>query len=115
MLPMNEKTKDLVSLLAQECESMQDIQELLKNLFKGTIEEMLEAEMDEHLGYDKHSPQGDLTGNSRNGYNKKTIQTQMGKSEIKVPRDRNSKFEPQLIGKYQNKTALRMKMWAGNP
>jgi transposase-like protein len=104
MLPMNEKARELVGLLAQECESMQDIQDLLKNLFKGTIEEMLEAEMDEHLGYDKHSPLGDLTGNSRNGYNKKTIQTQMGKSEIKVPRDRNGEFEPQLIEKYQNKS-----------
>jgi transposase-like protein len=104
MLPMNEKAKELVGLLAQECESMQDIQNLLKNLFKGTIEEMLEAEMDEHLGYDKHSPQGDLSGNSRNGYNKKTIQTQMGKSEIRVPRDRNGEFEPQLIEKYQNRS-----------
>jgi len=101
---MNERFKELVGLMAQECESMQDIQDLLKNLFKGTIEEMLEAEMDDHLGYDKHSSQGDLTGNSRNGYNRKTIQTQMGKSEIKVPRDRNGEFEPQLIEKYQNKS-----------
>jgi transposase-like protein len=104
MLPMNEKAKELVGMLAQECDSMQDIQDLLKNLFKGTIEEMLEAEMDEHLGYDKHSPLGDLSGNSRNGYNKKTIQTQMGKAEIKVPRDRNGEFEPQLIEKYQNRS-----------
>jgi transposase-like protein len=101
---MNEKAKELVGLLAQECDSMQDIQDLLKNLFKGTIEEMLETEMDEHLGYDKHSPLGDLSGNSRNGYNKKTIQTQMGKAEIKVPRDRNGEFEPQLIEKYQNRS-----------
>lgn len=101
---MNERTRELVGLLAQECESMQDIQNLLKNLFKDTIEEMLEAEMDEHLGYDKHSPLGDLSGNSRNGYNKKTIQTQMGKSEIKIPRDRNGEFEPQIIEKYQNKS-----------
>jgi len=104
MLPMNEKVRELVGVLAQECESMQDIQDLLKNLFKGTIEEMLESEMDEHLGYDKHSPNGDLSGNSRNGYNKKTIQTQMGKSEIRIPRDRNGEFEPQLIEKYQNKS-----------
>jgi transposase-like protein len=83
---------------------MQDIQDLLKNLFKGTIEEMLEVEMDDHLGYDKHSPLGDLSGNSRNGYNRKTIQTQMGKAEIKVPRDRNGEFDPQLIGKYQNRS-----------
>ncbi len=101
---MNERKNELVGLLAQECASMEDIQRLLKDLFKGTIEQILEAEMDEHLGYDKHSPLGDLTGNSRNGYNKKTVQTQMGKAEIKVPRDRNGEFEPQLIGKYQTKS-----------
>ena len=101
---MNEKARELVSLLSEECSNMQDVQGLLKELFKGTIEEMLEAEMDEQLGYDKHSPLGDLTGNSRNGYNKKTIQTQLGKTEIKVPRDRNGEFEPQVIEKYQTKS-----------
>ncbi|MFB5266908.1 IS256 family transposase [Paenibacillus enshidis] len=100
---MEAKKNELVRLLAQECNSMQDIQQLLKDLFKETIEQMLEAEMDEHLGYDKHSPLGDLSGNSRNGYNKKTIQTEMGKTQIRVPRDRNGQFEPQLIGKYQTK------------
>ncbi|MCK9478119.1 MAG: IS256 family transposase [Firmicutes bacterium] len=83
---------------------MEDIHAMLKSLFGGTIEEMLEAEMEEHLGYDKHSSKGDLSGNSRNGYNKKTLQTQMGKTEIRVPRDRNGEFEPQLIGKYQTKS-----------
>lgn len=98
-----ERKNELVRLLAQECGSIQDIHQLLKDLFKETIEQMLEAEMDDHLGYEKHSPQGDLSGNSRNGYNKKTIQTEMGKTEIRVPRDRNGQFEPQLIGKYQTK------------
>lgn len=98
-----ERKNELVRLLAQECGSIQDIHQLLKNLFKETIEQMLEAEMDEHLGYEKHNPMGDLSGNSRNGYNKKTIQTEMGKTEIRVPRDRNGQFEPQLIGKYQTK------------
>jgi transposase-like protein len=83
---------------------MEDIHTMLKNLFSGTIEQMLEAEMDEHLGYDKHNPEGDLSGNSRNGYNNKTIQTQMGKAKIKVPRDRNGEFEPRLIEKYQTKS-----------
>ena len=96
--------RELVSLLAKKCESMQDIHDMLKSLFSGAIEEMLEAEMDEHLGYEKHSPMGDLTGNSRNGYNTKTLQTQMGKAEIHVPRDRNGEFEPQLIEKYQTKS-----------
>jgi len=102
---MNEHARELVGLLSTECSTMQDVHEMLKELFKGTIEEMLESEMDEHLGYEKHSPLGDLSGNSRNGYNKKTIQTQMGKTEIKIPRDRNGEFEPQLIEKYQTKSS----------
>ena len=72
---MDTRKAELVRQLSQECASMDDIQELLKSLFKETMEEMLESEMDEHLGYDKHSSEGDLCGNSRNGYNKKTIQT----------------------------------------
>jgi transposase-like protein len=102
---MNERANELVKLLAQECNSMEDIHGMLKDLFGGTIEEMLEAEMDEHLGYVKHSPVGDFCGNSRNGYNKKTIQTQMGKTDIKIPRNRNGEFAPQLIEKYQTKSS----------
>jgi len=96
--------KELVGILASKCGSMQDVQEMLKSLFKDSIEEMLEAEMDEHLGYEKHDSLGDLSGNSRNGYNSKTLQTQLGKTQIKVPRDRNGDFEPQLIEKYQTKS-----------
>ncbi|MDD4774760.1 MAG: transposase, partial [Eubacteriales bacterium] len=56
----------------QDCKSTGDIQSKLKWLFAGTIEQMLEAEMDEHLGYEKHNNEGDNSGNSRNGYNRKT-------------------------------------------
>jgi len=101
---MHEKERELVSLLAAGCKSIGDIQDLIKNLFKGTIEQMLEAEMDEHLGYEKHNPAGDGSGNSRNGYNKKTLKTELGETEIRVPRDRNGEFDPQLISKYQTKT-----------
>lgn len=101
---MHEKERELVSLLAKQCKNMKDVQSLLKSLFKGTIEEMLEAEMEEHLGYEKHSAAGDDTGNSRNGYNKKTVQTELGETELRVPRDRNGEFNPQVIGKYQTKT-----------
>ncbi len=52
------KSKGTRKFLPQECNSIQDVQELLKSLFKGTVEEMLEAEMDEHLGYGNHSPSG---------------------------------------------------------
>lgn len=101
---MQEKVKELVSLLSTECENMEDVQALLKNLFKGTIEQMLEAEMDEHLGYEKNSVLGNNSGNSRNGYGKKTIKTELGESEIQVPRDRNSGFEPQVIEKRQTRS-----------
>lgn len=57
----------------------------------------------------KHSAEGDGTGNSRNGYNKKTLQSQFGETVIKVPRDRNVEFEPQVIGKYQTKTVCTAK------
>jgi len=99
-----EKTKELVSLLSSECENLQDVQTMLKNLFKDTIEQMLESEMDEHLGYEKHNILGNNTGNSRNGYGKKTIKTELGESEISVPRDRNGEFLPQVIEKRQTRS-----------
>jgi len=101
---MHERERELIKLLAKECNSLDDVQNLLKKLFKDTIEEMLEAEMDEHLGYEKNNSAGNNTGNSRNGFNKKTIQSKMGKTQINVPRDRNGEFDPKLIAKYQTKT-----------
>jgi transposase-like protein len=97
-----QNTKErLATELAKECKSMDDVHNMLKELFKDTIQKVLEVEMDEHLGYVKHDPSGDYSGNSRNGYSKKTVQTQMGKTEIKIPRDRNGEFEPQIIKKYE--------------
>ncbi|WP_406677843.1 IS256 family transposase [Moorella sp. ACPs] len=91
----------LAKELAKECRTIGDIQEKLKELFKDTIQQVLEAEMEHHLGYPKNSPEGINTGNSRNGYSQKTIKTRAGKTEIKIPRDRNGEFEPQIIRKYQ--------------
>lgn len=87
--------------LARECKTVEDVHTMLKNLFKDTLQQIFEAEMDEHLGYKKHSPEGNNTGNSRNGYSKKTIQTKLGKTEIEIPRDRNGEFEPRIIKKHQ--------------
>jgi len=101
---MHEREKELIGLLAENCTNMSDVQSLLKGLFRGTIERMLEAEMEEHLGYEKHSPIGDLSGNSRNGYGKKTIKSELGETELAVPRDRNGTFEPMVIEKRQTKT-----------
>ena len=101
---MNEKAKELAGLLAGECKDMEDIQQMLKGLFKGTIEKMLEAEMEEHLGYEKNNILGNNSGNSRNGYGKKTLKTELGETEIIVPRDRNGEFEPQVIEKRQTRS-----------
>ena len=98
------KTKELVGILAEECGNLADVQALLKNLFKDTIEQMLEAEMEEHLGYDKHSILGNNSGNSRNGYNRKTFKTELGETEIAVPRDRKGEFSPQVIEKGQTRS-----------
>jgi Transposase and inactivated derivatives len=101
---LTEKEMELVSLLMQDCQSTGDIQSKLKRLFAGTIEQMLEAEMDEHLGYEKHSVEGNNSGNSRNGYNHKNIISDYGESEIAIPRDRNGEFEPRVLGKRQTRT-----------
>jgi len=75
---------------------------LLKELQKRFIERALEAEMTDHLGYEKHSPDGHGAENSRNGPSEpKTLKTPNGEIEIVTPRDRNSTFEPQLVRKRQ--------------
>ena len=101
---LNEKEKEMVRYLMSDCETTSDIQKKLKRLFSSTIEQMLEAEMDEHLGYEKNSVAGNNSGNSRNGYGKKTIISDYGECEIDVPRDRNGEFEPKVIAKRQTRT-----------
>jgi transposase-like protein len=73
---------------------------ILKRLLGKSLEGFLEAEMVDHLGYHKHSVAGNNTGNSRNGYKKKTIQSEQGKLNIRVPHDRNGEFEPKVIPKH---------------
>jgi len=99
-----EQEMELVKLLMADCQSTGDIQEKLKRLFAGTIEQMLEAEMDEHLGYDKNSTLGNNSGNSRNGYNRKTVISDYGQAEVAIPRDRNGEFEPRVLEKRQVRT-----------
>ena len=101
---MDEREMELASLLMAECYTTGDIQAKLKKLFAGTIEQMLEAEMDAHLGYEKNSVKGNNSENSRNGYGKKTISSYYGECEIAIPRDRNSEFEPKVIEKRQTIT-----------
>ena len=72
---------------------------LLGRLTKVVLESALEGEMDAHLGYRKHDPSGDGSGNSRNGRRAKTVLTGAGPVEIQVPRDRGSSFEPVIVPK----------------
>ena len=76
---------------------------LVKTLSKRIIERMLEVEMEHHLGYEKHSPEGNKTGNSRNGTTHKKVILDNGKIEVAVPRDRESEFTPQLIEKRRSR------------
>ena len=76
---------------------------LLNQLTKSVLETALDAEMAEHLGYEKHDPAGHNSGNSRNGTRAKTVLTEIGPVEIEVPRDTESTFEPQIVRKRQRR------------
>lgn len=104
MAQLNENEMKLATLISEGCTTPAELTSKLKSLFSGALEKMLEAEMDEHLGYEKHSVSGYNSGNSRNGYGKKTIKSEWGEDEISVPRDRNGTFEPQAIEKRQTRT-----------
>jgi transposase-like protein len=88
--------------ISKNLRTLSDVTAFTKALVAPTIQAMLEAEMENHLGYKKHSPAGDNTGNNRNGYYPKTIITsETGKATIQVPRDRKGEFEPLVIRKYE--------------
>ena len=79
---------------------------IFARLFAKTMEAMLEAEMSEHLGYERYEAKGRKSGNSRNGHTHKTLQSSAGADvAISVPRDRNSAFEPQIIRKYETSSS----------
>ena len=78
-----------------------DVQEMLKDLLGDTLQGMLEAEMDEKLGYSKYDYQNKDTDDSRNGYSKKTVTSSLGTIDLDIPRDRKSEFEPQIVKKNQ--------------
>lgn len=76
---------------------------ILKQLTARLVERALQAEMTEHLGYERHDPRGRGTPNSRNGTGTKTLKTEQGPVEIEVPRDREGTFDPQLVKKRQTR------------
>jgi transposase-like protein len=75
----------------------------MKDLHTRVYEQLLESELDNHLGYEKHAVAGNNTGNSRNGSYSKRIQTEHGEQEISIPRDRSGSFEPVVIPKHQSR------------
>ncbi len=90
---------------SQKFESTADVMEAMKAMFADVLEQVMECEMEEKLGYEKSermSEDGETTmsKNYRNGYSKKTVKTQLGEVAIKIPRDRNGEYEAQIIGKY---------------
>ncbi len=98
---MTEGKRQIIQQLLQEydIETAEDIQEALKDLLGGTIKEMMEAEMDDHLGYEK-SERSD-SDDYRNGYKQKQVNSSFGSMTIDVPQDRKSTFEPQVVKKRQ--------------
>ena len=93
-------------LLAEHGRRPQDIageNGLLKQLTKALLERALQAEMTDHLGYEKHDPAGHHSGNSRNGKSRKKLRGDFGELDLETPRDRNGSFEPRIIGKSQTR------------
>jgi len=99
--PMTEGKRNLIQGLFQEydIQSADDIQEALKDLLSGTLQDMLEKEMDDHLGYDRYERSGEP--NYRNGTKSKTVRSKYGEFQVDVPQDRQSSFEPQVLPKRQ--------------
>ena len=90
---------------SQNFTSTTEIMQAMKDLFRDAIQQVMESELDVELGYEKSERMSDsesaiLSKNYRNGYSKKTVKTQLGEIEVKVPRDRNGEYEPKIIGKY---------------
>ena len=98
-----EKLKAMATELAKDIKSEKDLGALTQQLVKLTVETALNAELDEHLGYEKHAPEGRGTGNSRNGYSAKRLKGQHGEVAIEAPRDRDGSFEPQFVRKGQSR------------
>ena len=98
---MTDGKRAIIQQLFQEynIESATDIQDALKDLLGGTIKQMMETEMDEHLGYSK-SERSD-SENARNGYKTKRVNSSYGSFQIDVPQDRQSSFQPQVVKKRQ--------------
>jgi len=98
-----EKLKAVVSELAKDIKTEQDLSDLTSHFIKLTVETALNKELDSHLGNDKHAVSGRNSGNGRNGSTPKTLKGKHGEVQVETPRDRNGDFEPQLVKKGQTR------------
>lgn len=90
---------------SQQFESTADVMAAMKEMFTDVIQQVMECELDNMLGYEKsqrtaEEDENGVSKNYRNGYSKKRVKTQLGEVDIRVPRDRNGEYDPQIIGKY---------------
>lgn len=97
-----EQRKKLLEMLQEAgINDVSGVQELFKEMVSTVLENGLEAEMEDELGYSKYDYRNKETDNSRNGYSEKTVKTSLGDMDISIPRDRKGEFEPQIIKKQQ--------------
>ena len=98
-----EKLKQLAGELAKDIKTGKDLSALLAKLVKLTVEAALSAEMEQHLGYARHSTIGHHSGNSRNGMTPKILKGDDGAIRIETPRDQLGSFEPEIVKKGQTR------------
>ena len=100
---LSEEKKGLIANLLEtyDIKTTSDIQAALKDLLGGTIQEMLESELDEHMGYAKSEQTGEEKTNYRNGHKPKRLKSTVGELSIEMPQDRNSSFEPRVVPKHK--------------
>ena len=97
---MSQLTTELAAALLNN----ESLDEFFRSHLETAINELLKAELTEFIGYEKHSTEGYNTGNSRNGYYKRDLDTKYGKLHVSVPRDRNGSFDQKLIPDYTRRT-----------
>lgn len=99
---MNQKVDDLLDKLLEEIDGKESLNQLQDELFKRGVETLLKSELDLHLGYNKGEKP--VSENIRNGYSEKTLKTDKGDVLIRIPRDRNSSFDPVTVSKHETMT-----------
>ena len=98
MVIANEQLRQIIK--ENDLKSAGDVYALLKDSFKDLLQELLEAELDVSLGYDKNEKHGIEKDNKRNGQTPKTVKSEFGEFQLDIPRDRNGEFEPEIVPKY---------------